>query len=92
MDVSANTIMGTNGERRNNKRWPEALKREIVAASLASSASVAVISRQYDVNANQVFVWRRRYGPATGPMTHGCLRYDVERGSGISDGTPTLAI
>ena len=47
--------------RRRNKRWPEALKREIVAATLAPGASVAVVARQYDVNANQVFAWRRRY-------------------------------
>ena len=26
-------------------------------------ASVSVVARHYDVNANQVFAWRRRYGP-----------------------------
>ena len=57
--------MGTNGGRRTNKRWPEALKREVVAASFAPGASVSVIARRYGVNANQVFIWRRRYGPAT---------------------------
>ena len=46
--------------KRRNKRWPEALKREIVAASMAPGASVSVVARQYDVNANQVFSWRRR--------------------------------
>lgn len=56
--------MGTNGERRPRKRWPEALKREIVAATFLAGASVSVVARQYDVNANQVFSWRRRY-PAT---------------------------
>jgi transposase len=49
------------GKRRRNKRWPEALKREIVAATLKPGASVSVVARQYDVNANQVFMWRRRY-------------------------------
>jgi transposase len=53
--------MGTSGERRPRKRWPEALKREIVAASLMPGASVSVVARQYDVNANQVFSWRRHY-------------------------------
>jgi transposase len=53
--------------KRRNKRWPEALKREIVAASLAPDASVSVVARQYDVNANQVFSWRRRYGEAGQP-------------------------
>ncbi len=54
--------MDTSGKRRTNKRWPEALKREIVAASFAPDASVSVIARQYDVNVNQVFAWRRRFG------------------------------
>jgi transposase len=48
-------------ERRRNKRWPEALKREIVAATLQPGASVSVVARQYDVNANQLFAWRRRF-------------------------------
>ena len=55
MDVSTKTDMDTNGGRRTHKRWPEALKREIVAAS------VSVVARQYDVNANQVFGCRQRY-------------------------------
>jgi transposase len=48
--------------RRRNRSWPEALKREIVAASLAPGASVSVVARQYDVNANLVFNWRKRFG------------------------------
>ena len=62
--MSTKRIMGTNGAGRAYKRWPEALKREIVAASLAPGASVSVVARQYDVNANQVFSWRRRYRPS----------------------------
>ena len=50
----------TNGaKRRRNKRWPKALKREIVAATYLPASSVSVVARQYDVNANQVFRWRR---------------------------------
>lgn len=48
--------------KRRNKRWPEALKREIVAATLKPGASVSVVAREYDVNANQVFSWRRQFG------------------------------
>jgi transposase len=47
--------------RRRNDSWPEALKREIVAATFAPGASVSVVARHYDVNANQVFSWRKRY-------------------------------
>jgi transposase len=48
-------------ERRRHRSWPEVLKREIVAASLTPGSSVSQVARRYDVNANQVFAWRRRY-------------------------------
>jgi transposase len=48
--------------RRRNRSWPEALKREIVAASFAPGSSVSEVARHYDVNANQVFNWRKLYG------------------------------
>ena len=53
--------------KRQNKNWPEALKREIVAATCQPGASVSVVARQYDVNANQVFSWRRRFRDAGEP-------------------------
>ncbi len=65
--MSTKRIMDTNGGARAYKRWPEALKREIVAASLAPGASVSLVARQYDVNANQVFSWRKRYPAAVEP-------------------------
>jgi len=48
--------------RRRHRSWPDALKREIVAASLAPGASVSLVARQYDVNTNLVFTWRKRWG------------------------------
>jgi len=53
--------MGTTVTGRRNRSWPEALKREIVAASYAPGSSVSMVARHYDVNANQVFSWRKRY-------------------------------
>ena len=54
--------MGTSlRERRRHRSWPEALKREIVAATLVAGASASIVARQYDVNVNQVFAWRKRY-------------------------------
>jgi len=47
--------------RRRHRSWPEALKREIVAASCEPGSSVSVVARRYDVNANQVFGWRKLY-------------------------------
>ncbi|MFM9942696.1 MAG: transposase [Hyphomicrobiaceae bacterium] len=52
-----------------NKRWSEALKRELVAALLKPGASVSVVARAFGVNASQVFSWRRRYGEAVDPAT-----------------------
>ncbi len=59
--MSTKSVMGTNRTGRRNRSWPEALKREIVAASYAPGSSVSLVARHYDVNANQVFGWRRRY-------------------------------
>jgi len=56
-------------EKRRNRRWPDALKREIVAATCRPGASVSVVARQYDVNANQVFAWRRRFRSAAAAST-----------------------
>ncbi len=61
--MSTNPIMDTSARVR-RKVWPEALKREIVAAASAPGASVSVVARQYDVNTNLVFTWRRLYGKA----------------------------
>lgn len=56
--------------RRRNRSWPEVLKREIVAATFEAGASVAAVARRYEVNANQVFTWRKLFGaPGTDTMT-----------------------
>jgi len=52
--------------RRHNRFWPEALKREIVAASFEPGASVSVVARRYDINSNQVFAWRKHYRESGG--------------------------
>ena len=64
--VPTATLMGTGeaGRRAARRRWPEALKRRIVEESLAPGASVSVVSRRHDVNANQLFKWRRQYEAA----------------------------
>jgi transposase len=36
-----------------------------VAATLTPGASASVVARQYDVNVNQVFAWRKRYRAGT---------------------------
>jgi transposase len=41
------------------RRWSLEMKRRLVLESLAAGASVSVVARRYDVNANQLFTWRR---------------------------------
>jgi transposase len=51
----------SNGPRR--RQWTRALKRRIVAETLEPGASVSIVARRHDVNANQVFKWRRELAP-----------------------------
>jgi transposase len=43
------------------RRWPDAVKRELVAATFEPGASVSIVARRHDVNANQLFKWRRQF-------------------------------
>jgi transposase len=55
--------------------WSEEEKRRIVAETLQPGASVSVVARRHDLNANMLFTWRRSLGAA---------------GSGASEGAMTL--
>jgi transposase len=46
---------------RKYQQHPVARKREIVEASLRPGVSVAVLAREYDINANQIWAWRKLY-------------------------------
>ena len=48
--MSTKADMDTRDAKRRHKRWPEALKREIVAATLEAGASVSMVARRYDVS------------------------------------------
>lgn len=43
------------------RRWPEETKRRIVEETFKPGASVAIVARRYELNANVVFAWRRVY-------------------------------
>ena len=49
------------------RQWSEALKRRIVAETLEPGSSVSIVARRHDVNANQVFKWRREMASAQTP-------------------------
>ena len=48
--------------RRKRRSWTTDEKRRIVEESLGEGASIAEIARQHDLNANQLFTWRRQFG------------------------------
>ena len=54
------------GKRAAPRRWPEDLKRRIVAETLEPGASVSIVARRHDVNANLVFKWRQQEARAEG--------------------------
>jgi transposase len=67
-EVSTDKLVDTNGlARKRNKRWPEVMKRQIVAETPQPGASVSVVARRHDVNANQVFKWCKQYEDAIKP-------------------------
>jgi transposase len=47
--------------RRPRRRLTPEFKREVVEASLKRGASVSRVARRYDINANQVFKWRKAH-------------------------------
>ena len=64
-EVSAWRLADTKQAVRKRRRWPDALKRELVAAAMAPGASVSVIARRHDLNTNQLFKWCRQFGSST---------------------------
>lgn len=48
--------------RRKRRSWTLEEKRRIVDESLEDGASIAEIARLHDLNANQLFTWRRQFG------------------------------
>ena len=65
MEVSTTELVDTkqsSGGRR-RREWSEALKRQIVDETREPGASVSIVARRHDVNANQLFKWRREMAP-----------------------------
>ncbi len=47
--------------RRRRRRWSEAQKRQIVAETHEPGVSVPMVAQRYNLNANQIFRWRRLF-------------------------------
>ena len=57
-EVTTDALGRRGGPRR---RWPEETKRKIVEETFKPGASVAIVARRHELNANVVFAWRRLY-------------------------------
>ena len=62
--VSTSSLVDTKQAGATKRRqYSEALKRQMVAETQASGASVSIVARRHDVNSNQLFRWRRQLLP-----------------------------
>jgi len=52
------------GKKRSRRSWPVAFKKRVVAEASQPGVSAAWIARQYDLNANLLFNWKKKYGVA----------------------------
>ena len=87
-EVSTNGEVDTKQSRRSRRNWSEAYKRQVVAETLEPGASVSMVARRHDVNANQLFKWRRELLPQetgaaieTGQMVPVTIQPEPERRS-----------
>lgn len=59
MDTNEEHTRSAGGDGR--RRFTVGYKRRVVEETLAEGASVSVVARRHDVNANQLFKWRKLY-------------------------------
>ena len=77
--------------RRRRRRWSEAQKRQIVAETHEPGVSVPMVAQRYNVNANQVFAWRRLFRePARDVGTGGFVPVVVGAVPGREVGAATM--
>ncbi len=62
-------------DRRRRRQWSAAEKRRIVSEADEPGASVSVVARRYDLNANMLFTWRRELGAAVAPAADPTLAF-----------------
>lgn len=72
------------------RRWPDAVKRKLVAATLEPGASVSIVARRHDLNANMLFKWRREFmaaGQAASTAPAGLVQVAVVPDAPVIPGT-----
>ena len=61
--------------RHRRRVWSKDEKRRIVAEAAQPGASVSVVARRHDVNANMVFTWRRELGAGSSDCLDGTTTF-----------------
>ena len=80
---------GSIGRRR--RRWSEAQKRQIVAETHEPGVSVPMVAQRYNLNANQIFRWRRLFRePERAGVADRFVPVVVEAAPGQEVGTATM--
>lgn len=60
--------------RARRRRWPAEAKQRIVAETYEPGASVSLVARRHDLNANMLFTWRRQ-ARAVSPAGGAAVRF-----------------
>ena len=61
MSVAEERTVAEGGGQVRRRRWSKAQKRQIVAETHEPGVSVPMVAQRYNLNANQVFRWRRLF-------------------------------
>ena len=70
-DASKNAVVAEGTRRRGRRIWSAEEKQRIVSETLMPGASVSVVARRHDLNANLLFTWRREAWPRARASTIG---------------------
>jgi transposase len=69
----AGATIGEGGRRR--RSWSAEEKRRIVDETFAPGASVSIVARRHDVNANMLFTWRREMGASVAHRSENAVKF-----------------
>jgi transposase len=73
------------------RRWSSDAKRRIVAETFEPGASVSVVARRHDLNANMLFTWRREVKQAATRMIEAPVAFVAAEIAGERNSTASSA-
>ena len=93
-EVSTSGLVDTKpGSETKRRRWSEAERRQIVAETHEPGQSVSIVARRHDVNANQLFKWRRQMVAKDRPgRVTGMVPVTIAERSAVTEPVGTIEI